>query len=361
MSTQTIWTLSKTGKIGVIGAGIAGLGTANRLLRAGYKDITIFEKKAAIGGVWALPYPGLHVQNPMLCYYFPEYKYDEYEAGESITSSISGYRMHKYINNYVKYNKMEDIIQFNTTINVLEFDQNNNKWLVNMTKHYDFLKDYASNTDNINSATVEEEFDFVVVCSGLNHVPKQRKNEIVNVDKFKGKIYYPFELNQAIFDDVIAKNENVLVIGGGKTSREIAATFAEQYEANNMNNIVRNVDPATKWNVPIPYTVFGKDLGGPPLVAPFMSLLRDKEYLALSFKDKIIYNIGYWKRWYHYKLLNISAKQNTPKDIWYSKPFEKMKSSLLIVEPLNGFNGRVAKQQIKVHKTRFQGLSATFV
>ena len=49
--------------IGVIGPGIAGLATANRLLRSGYSNITIHDRKPAIGSVWGISYPGLNVKN----------------------------------------------------------------------------------------------------------------------------------------------------------------------------------------------------------------------------------------------------------------------------------------------------------
>ncbi len=38
-------------RIGIIGAGEAGIGTAKMLLAAGY-DCTVFERNACLGGVW---------------------------------------------------------------------------------------------------------------------------------------------------------------------------------------------------------------------------------------------------------------------------------------------------------------------
>ena len=46
-------------RIGIIGAGFAGMATALRLLREGEKDFVIFERAAEIGGTWRdNTYPG---------------------------------------------------------------------------------------------------------------------------------------------------------------------------------------------------------------------------------------------------------------------------------------------------------------
>ena len=58
-------------RVCVIGAGISGLVTAKVFLADGF-DVTVFEKEAELGGVWASTrtYPGLHANNPRETYAF---------------------------------------------------------------------------------------------------------------------------------------------------------------------------------------------------------------------------------------------------------------------------------------------------
>ena len=55
--------------IAIIGAGFGGIGMAARLLRAGFGDVTVFEKADRIGGVWAAnSYPGAACDIPAALY-----------------------------------------------------------------------------------------------------------------------------------------------------------------------------------------------------------------------------------------------------------------------------------------------------
>ena len=51
-------------RIGIVGAGFAGLSSAKVLKSFGH-DVTVFEKEADVGGVWSASrrYPGLTTQN----------------------------------------------------------------------------------------------------------------------------------------------------------------------------------------------------------------------------------------------------------------------------------------------------------
>ena len=58
-------------RIGVVGAGFAGLCAAIRLQRAGFHDVTIFERAADLGGTWRdNTYPGCACDIPSNLYSF---------------------------------------------------------------------------------------------------------------------------------------------------------------------------------------------------------------------------------------------------------------------------------------------------
>ena len=56
-------------RVGIIGAGVAGLTTAKVLMQAGH-DVVVYEKAPDVGGVWSRTrrYPGLTTQSPKAQY-----------------------------------------------------------------------------------------------------------------------------------------------------------------------------------------------------------------------------------------------------------------------------------------------------
>ena len=56
-------------RIGIIGAGVAGLATAKTLKQAGH-DVVVFDRTPDVGGVWSVTrrYPGLTTQSPKATY-----------------------------------------------------------------------------------------------------------------------------------------------------------------------------------------------------------------------------------------------------------------------------------------------------
>src|SRR3954466_13403160 len=55
--------------IAIVGAGFAGVGAAVQLRRAGYTDVTVFEREPGVGGVWqANRYPGAACDVPSHLY-----------------------------------------------------------------------------------------------------------------------------------------------------------------------------------------------------------------------------------------------------------------------------------------------------
>ncbi|MGH7899139.1 MAG: NAD(P)-binding protein [Candidatus Binatia bacterium] len=89
-----------TGLVGgrgcVIGAGVARLVTAKVLRDDGF-DVAVFEKEAAIDGVWApsRTYPGLRANNPRETYAFSDHPYDvtvdDFPRAEQIREYLASY------------------------------------------------------------------------------------------------------------------------------------------------------------------------------------------------------------------------------------------------------------------------------
>src|SRR3954464_5366432 len=58
--------------IAVIGSGVSGIASAKTLSRLGH-TVTLYERAGSIGGVWAVAYPGVHLQNLSELYSFTDF------------------------------------------------------------------------------------------------------------------------------------------------------------------------------------------------------------------------------------------------------------------------------------------------
>ena len=64
-------TSNTTMSVAVVGAGIGGIAAATMLKRAGYHNVTVFERHSGIGGVWQTnTYPGAACDVPSHFYEF---------------------------------------------------------------------------------------------------------------------------------------------------------------------------------------------------------------------------------------------------------------------------------------------------
>ncbi|MGH8594954.1 MAG: NAD(P)-binding protein [Gammaproteobacteria bacterium] len=68
--------LTKVKRVGIIGAGVAGLSTTKLLLAQGL-DCTVFDRSSVLGGVWAVGYSNFGVQVQRELYEFPDWPLPE--------------------------------------------------------------------------------------------------------------------------------------------------------------------------------------------------------------------------------------------------------------------------------------------
>lgn len=206
-------------KIGVIGAGIAGLAAARLLSSAGF-DCEIFEKRDRVGGVWTAGYHTFGLQTPKSLYEIPDFP-----MPDNYPRLPTGEQLQTYFENYAKAFGLMEIIHFGCTIKKL--DQNDaQSWSLQYSQH--------------NSNTVHEKnFDFIVVATGLYsnpyipHLPHRKS--------FEGHVLHS---SQYVSPNQV-KGKNVVVVGFGKSALDIA-TNATHY-ANRVTLLFREAH----WPVPV--------------------------------------------------------------------------------------------------------------
>ncbi len=187
--------------IGIIGAGVAGIGAARLLGQAGF-DCEVFEKGDQVGGVWTAGYHTFGLQTPKSLYEVPDYPIPDHYPRVP-----SGAELQAYFENYAKDYKVYEKIRFNTEINRLE-QHKNGSWLV----HY---------KDNKSGLAEKKQFDFVVVASGIYFDPYVP--EFPGQKKFAGQILHSSEYRTPSS----VTGRKVVVVGFGKSALDVAGDVAK--------------------------------------------------------------------------------------------------------------------------------------
>ncbi|MHC1559669.1 flavin-containing monooxygenase [Actinomycetospora sp. C-140] len=86
-------------RVGIIGAGVAGLVTAKVLTEVGH-DVVVYDRTPDVGGVWSATrrYPGLSTQSPRDTYVFSDFPmpadHPEWPSGEQVQAYLAAYAEH---------------------------------------------------------------------------------------------------------------------------------------------------------------------------------------------------------------------------------------------------------------------------
>ncbi|KAJ3100275.1 hypothetical protein HDU96_010390 [Phlyctochytrium bullatum] len=179
-------------RIGIIGAGISGLAAARRFKQAGH-DVVIFERTAAIGGVWSTTYESATVQNTASQYQFPDFPYP-FKVDHHPTKR----QMLDYINAFVDEFNLREDIQLVTPILKLA-KRPNGGWL------------FTTGSGRV------EAFDHAVVCEGqFSNDPIVP--EVANREEYKGQMLH----DRQVLDQHVFEGKKVVVVGYGKTAIDLA-------------------------------------------------------------------------------------------------------------------------------------------
>ncbi|MGW4075558.1 flavin-containing monooxygenase [Streptomyces asiaticus] len=96
-------------RIGIIGAGVAGLSTAKVLRQIGH-DVIVFDRTPDVGGVWSCTrrYPGVSTQSPKAQYSLSDFPmpadYPEWPNGEQVQSYFAAYAAEFGLDEHLRLN-----------------------------------------------------------------------------------------------------------------------------------------------------------------------------------------------------------------------------------------------------------------
>jgi cation diffusion facilitator CzcD-associated flavoprotein CzcO len=172
--------------VAIVGGGFGGIGAAVLLRRAGYRDITVFEKRERLGGVWEHnTYPGAACDVPSHLYEFsfePNPRWSRRYAPQT--------EIQAYIEDVARRNGVLDLVRTGTEVQRAEWDEDQQRW-------------------RLETSAGPAEADILIPACGQLSVPKMPSIE--GLETFCGPVFHTARWRH----DVELAGKRVAVIGTG--------------------------------------------------------------------------------------------------------------------------------------------------
>ncbi len=177
--------------IAIVGGGFGGVGAAAMLKRAGYEDVTVFEKGERVGGVWsANTYPGAACDVPSHLYEFsfaPNSWSRRFSPGSEIRAYIEGVAR--------RFGVLERV-RTGTEVKRASWDEGRGRWV-------------------LETSAGPHQADVLVTACGQLSVPK--KPAIPGLESFSGPAFHTAEWRH----DVDLAGRRVAVVGTGCSAIQV--------------------------------------------------------------------------------------------------------------------------------------------
>ena len=193
------------GRVAIIGAGVAGLGTAKILLAEG-KDCQVFDRAAHLGGIWADGYVNFGVQAPKELYEFPDWP-----LPPEVPSFTPGPVFQRYLEDYVDHFGIRPHLRLGTPV-------------TSLAPRPDGAPGWRLHHEGVEGPK-SEDFDLVVVATGL-YSNRPNLPEVPGRDAFQGEVWH----NSEIKTHDPLKGKRVVVVGYGKSASDAVLEAAEVAE-----------------------------------------------------------------------------------------------------------------------------------
>jgi len=192
-------------KIAIIGGGFSGIYALKYCIQENL-NCKLFESSDSIGGVWKYDKnPGGVLNNTYASSSVTYLQPTDFPFPDDTAEFPHHSKVYKHLLDYVEHFNLNQYIQLNTYIN--KITKKYNKWYVNYNK---------------NNTEINEVFDKVIICTGINQNVNIPKDKVFNnFDKNKIIHSHYYEQNKDKF-----KDKNILVVGGGETAHDIACDLS---------------------------------------------------------------------------------------------------------------------------------------
>jgi cation diffusion facilitator CzcD-associated flavoprotein CzcO len=176
--------------VAVVGGGIGGIAAATMLSRAGYRDVTVFERNSGLGGVWQTnTYPGAAVDVPSHFYEFSFAPNPDWSCRYAPQAEIRA-----YLERVVREHGVEHCFRFNTEVRSATWQDDH--WVLQ--------------TDGGQHAA-----DILITACGQLSNPKFP--DIDGLDRFDGPAFHTAQWRH----DVDLTGKRVAVIGTGCSAAQV--------------------------------------------------------------------------------------------------------------------------------------------
>ena len=190
--------MTSTISVAVVGGGIGGIAAATMLKRAGYHNVTVFERSAGLGGVWhANTYPGAACDVPSHFYEFSFALNPDWSRRYAPQPEIKA-----YLERVVREQGVEPMFRFNSEVRSAAWDDRGH-WV-------------------LDTATGEHVADVLITACGQLSTPKYP--DIDGLDRFEGPAFHTAKWRH----DVELAGKRVAVIGTGCSAAQVVPAIQPQ-------------------------------------------------------------------------------------------------------------------------------------
>jgi cyclohexanone monooxygenase len=240
VASETAEPWSRAGRqprIAIIGAGMSGIAAVVKLEKAGYTDLTVFEKADRVGGTWREnTYPGLSCDVPSRWYCFSFALKADWKHRFSYGPDIQA-----YMEDVAREFGVTDRVLFNTTVTALNWEEP--LWRLTTADGQEAL------------------FDIVISATGILHQPAYP--DIAGLDSFRGACFHSARWDHSV--DISGKR--VGVIGTGSTACQIIGDITSRVKE--MHVFQRT----PHWLVPLPQKAYSARWSRTLALFPFLQRL----------------------------------------------------------------------------------------
>lgn len=240
-------------RVAVIGAGIAGVACAYRLLARAGIATQVFEQRDAPGGVWlANAYPGTALDNEAHSYTFMWAPNPDWSS-----TFAPGAEVRPYIESSIDKAGIGHLINYNRKLVDAEWDEARCLWKLNFQVVETEFRDARGNKIESSSnaqqpplgirtvvptaKTEQKEFEWLVSCIGMTCLPVMP--EIEGAEKFQGVAMHTAEwdtsFNPAKPVDAAKGETNIVIVGVGASSAQLLPELAK-YPHNKITVVARS-------------------------------------------------------------------------------------------------------------------------